>query len=206
MARASSQRASFHFRTNIRRGEHLPTEVQRLVESVERTRAILLASVAELSDIQGGFKASADEWRIVEILEHLYLAELGGITKTWSALNDVRAGRLWSGPLPHRGKSIEEVIAATWKPKEVAPSTATPRFGGPLAAWRTAFRHLPSLLQDLADELEGQRLEDIVFPHLISGPLDARQRLEFLRFHIERHTAQVQHVRSSTGFPASVGP
>jgi hypothetical protein len=41
-----------------------------------------------------------------------------------------------------------------------------------------------------------------VYPHFLSGPLDARQRLEFLRFHIERHTAQVWRVRSSHGFPS----
>jgi hypothetical protein len=60
-----------------------------------------------------------------------------------------------------------------------------------------ALRTLRPLLSDLAAQLEGQKLDDIVFPHALSGPLDARQRLQFLRFHIDRHLGQLQRVRAS---------
>ncbi len=179
----------------------MTTETQRLVEAIERARGILFSSVMDLSDAQATLKPSQSEWAIVEILEHLYLAEFGGITKMWAALTEFRAGKHWSMALPHRGKPIEDVIATTWQSREQAPETAIPRFGGPLAAWVAALRRLALLLADLARELEGHNLETIVFPHVISGPLDARQRLEFIRFHIERHTAQIQRIRSQNGFP-----
>ena len=35
----------------------------------------------------------------------------------------------------------------------------------------------------------------------ISGPLDVRQRLEFLRFHLDRHRAQVEQVKLHPDFP-----
>ena len=178
----------------------MATDVDALVLSVERARSALLESVVDLRDDQGAFKPSADEWSIAEILEHLFLAELGGITKVWAALDDLRAGKRWSGELPNRGKRIDEIIAATWRPKETAPPVATPHWGGPLAAWISAQRCLTQLLRDLATQLDGQSLDTIVFPHFLSGPLDARQRLEFLRFHIERHLEQVQRVRSHPSF------
>ena len=179
----------------------MASDVDDLVLSVERARSALLESVVGLRDDQGAFKPSANEWSIAEILEHLFLAELGGITKVWAAVDDLRSVKRWSGELPNRGKRIEEIIAATWQPKETAPPVATPHFGGPLAAWISSQRCLTPLLRDLATQLEGQRLDAIVFPHFLSGPLDARQRLEFLRFHIERHGEQVRHVRSHPSFP-----
>ena len=36
----------------------------------------------------------------------------------------------------------------------------------------------------LGEVLKGLDLEGIIFPYLISGPLDAGQRLDFLRFHL----------------------
>jgi hypothetical protein len=179
----------------------MPTEVQALVDSVERVRSSLLHVVGPLNETQAGFKPLPTEWSVVEICEHLYLAELGGITKVWGAMNAVRAGERWNGDLPNRGKSIEEIIASTWKSKEAAPPVATPHLGGPLAAWVSAIRSLRPVLQDLAIQLEGQQLDAIIYPHFLSGPLDARQRLEFLRYHIERHISQVKRLLTNSAFP-----
>jgi hypothetical protein len=178
------------------------TVVGQLVTSVERARDALLDSVSELDEAQAAFKPSAVEWSVAEILEHLYLAEISGFTKIWAALNDARAGRMWTDALPNQGKSIEEVIDATWKPRESAPPIATPHIGGPLAAWVSALRSLNGPLRDLSTQLRDDELERVVFPHFLSGPLDARQRLEFIRFHIERHASQVRRIRASPGFPS----
>jgi hypothetical protein len=172
-----------------------------LIQSVEKSRAALLNSVAGLSEAQATFRPAEGQWSVIEILEHLYLAEVSGVTKIWAALDGLRAGRVWTEGLPNRGKSIEDVVASTWKPKEVAPPIATPHIGGPLEFWVSATRSLPGILSDLGGQLEGMNLEEVVFPHYLSGPLDARQRLEFLRFHIERHADQIRRVRISAGFP-----
>lgn len=177
------------------------TDADRLISDVERARAALIAAVDKLTDAQVAFKPADDKWSIVDVVEHLYLAEVSGIAKIWAALESLRAGKKWTDPLPNRGKSIEAIIAATWKAKETAPPIATPHIGGPLAFWLTATRSLTPVLADLGVQLRTVTLEDIVFPHFLSGPLDGRQRLEFLRFHIERHIAQVTRIQSSTGYP-----
>ena len=99
--------------------------------------------------------------------------------RIWTALENVRAGNPWRETLPNQGKTIEEVVASTWKPKEVAPANATPYIGGPLAVWVSSLRSLGAVVHDLAVELEGVKLDELVFPHFLCGPLDARQRLEF---------------------------
>ncbi|MBI3566976.1 MAG: DinB family protein [Gemmatimonadetes bacterium] len=177
------------------------TTVVRLVSAVDDARQVLLDNVDGLSTAQGAWKPSADEWSVAEIVEHLFLAEFSGVSKIWVALEDVRAGKRWTEQNPNRGRSIEDIIASTWKPKEKAPPIATPNIGGPLAYWVSATRTLGDVLADLGRELDPYDLSAIVYPHFLCGPLDARQRLEFLRFHIERHVAQIERVKGDPGFP-----
>ena len=120
----------------------------------------------------------------------------------WGTASTFRDGNRWTKDLPHRGKSIDQVIAETWKRKEAAPPIATPHIGGPLACWRSATRSLTPILADLAVQLEGLPLEDLIYPHFLSGPLDMRQRVDFLRFHIDRHLGQIRRITAHSEFPA----
>jgi hypothetical protein len=169
-------------------------DAARLIHDVEHARSGLIAAASGLTDAQAAFKPAADQWCVAEVLEHLYLAELSGIAKIWAANDAARAGAAWSGARPNHGKSIEEIVAATWKVQEVAPPIATPHIGGPLQFWLAATRSLEPVLSALGAQLGDANLEDVVFPHFLSGPLDARQRLQFLRFHIQRHTSQVERI------------
>src|ERR1700687_3276804 len=102
------------------------TETDRLVQDVEQSRAALIAAVSSLTEAQGALKPAEGQWSVAEALEHLYLAELSGIAKIWAALDALRAGKGWAEARPNRGKSIEAIVAATWKANEVAPPIATP--------------------------------------------------------------------------------
>jgi hypothetical protein len=177
------------------------TEADQLVQEIEQSRAALIAGASSLTEVQGAFKPAEGQWSVAEVLEHLYLAELSGIAKIWAALNALRANRGWSEERPNRGKSIEAIVAATRKANEVAPPIATPHIGGPIQFWLTATRSLRPVLTELGAELRNTNLEDVVFPHFLSGPLDGRQRLAFLRFHLQRHVNQIASIRSSRRFP-----
>ena len=179
------------------------SDVQTLIASVRQAREAVLNAVAGLSSAQADYHPSLEEWSITQNIEHLFLAEVSGMTKIWAALDRFRGGERWVGELPNHGRSIEDVVAATWKPKEAAPDICVPRIGGALGAWASALRSLQQVLDQLGSKLDGLDLHAIVFPHFLSGPLDARQRLEFLRFHLERHLAQIERVKASPGFPKS---
>lgn len=70
-------------------------------------------------------------------------------------------------------------------------------YGGPLPYWREAFALYQRLLDALQPVLVGLDLEKVIYPHFISGPLDLGQRLEFLRFHMDRHYGQIERVKSA---------
>ncbi len=105
-------------------------------------------------------------------------------------------------PDTNQGRSIEEIIARTWKPKETAPPIATPHIGGPLSYWLEYIKTSQLLLDKLEGVLDGLDPETVVFPHFLSGPLDAGQRLQFLRFHIVRHRDQITEMMADANFPA----
>ena len=175
--------------------------VRSLVADVEQARQRVLAAVAGLSVQQGAVKPAPSEWSIGECLEHLFLAEHGGVSGLWKALEGMRANQpVWSGEPVHRGLSIEEIVRRTWGPKQQAPDNAAPRVGGPVVYWAACLESCRPVLARLAHELETVNLERVVYPHVVSGPLDARQRLEFLRFHLDLHHVQIENVKRSAGF------
>jgi hypothetical protein len=67
---------------------------EQLTEDVERARRALLGAVGGLSVAQGTFKPSGAEWSVVDVLEHLYLAELSGIAKIWAAVETATVAAL----------------------------------------------------------------------------------------------------------------
>jgi hypothetical protein len=175
------------------------TCMSELRSTAERIREVgfarerLLALISGLTQEQATWKASPEEWSVLENLEHVTLAEITGIAKIWQAAEGVRSGKpVFSGDHTNRGLSIEEVVARTWKPREVAPPIATPHIGGTLAYWVSYSRACQRVLEDLGAVTEGVNLEDAVYPHFLSGPLDAGQRIDFLRFHLERHQRQIE--------------
>jgi hypothetical protein len=85
---------------------------------------------------------------------------------------------------------------------EIESLIATPHNGGPVEFWRSAFLSVTPVLAQLGKRLQGQPLQEIVFPHYLMGPLDGRQRLEFLRWHMDWHIKQINS-RGDPSFPKS---
>lgn len=127
---------------------------------------------------------------------------MGGINGIWKTLEAIKNGKpIWNGEAIHHGFTIEQIIEKTWKPKEQVPEIAKPRWGGPVAYWIKALEGCQLLLESLFTELEGYDLEQIIYPHIISGPLNVVQRMEFLRFHLNRHQNQIENIKSHPDFP-----
>ena len=172
-----------------------------LVAAVAHARQRYLDATDGLTSEQATFTPEPGRWSILKITEHLVWAEDVGVAGIWKALDGLRRGMpVWTGEPVHRGLAIEEVVARTWREKEQVPDVAAPRWGGALAFWRAALAARQAVLEDLATALDGHDLAAILYPHPISGPLDARQRLEFLRFHLDRHRAQAEAVIQAPGF------
>lgn len=166
-----------------------------LLNDVAAARSRYFDVLDRLTIEQTRYKPSPEVWNAVDITEHLYWAEHGGIWGMWRALQAYRDGiPVWTGEHTNRGKSIEAIVAATWQPKEQVPAIAAPRMGGTLTFWTAALASLQQPLEAFSRDVTTDELDVVIHPHPISGPLDIRQRFDFLRFHIDRHRRQVERL------------
>ncbi|GAB3642543.1 DinB family protein [Spirosoma arcticum] len=170
----------------------VPPTLQPLLQDVATARGRYVELALRLTDEQAQRKPAPDVWSAVDITEHLVWAEQGGIWGMWRAVEAQRSGRpVWAGEHTNRGRSIEAIVAETWQPKEQVPAIAAPRMGGSLAFWCASLLNLQHLLLAFSRMVREDELKTVIHPHPISGPLDIRQRFEFLRFHIDRHRRQL---------------
>jgi len=177
-------------------------ELTKLKQEVTESRKHYLDSVKNLTPEQGSFKPAENIWSAAEITEHLYHAEIGGIAGMWKAIEGARIGDPpWNEKHINKGLTIEQIVEKTWQPKEQVPKGAGPRMFGPLKFWVDALKSCQFMLDSLAENLKGAELELLIYPHPISGPMDIRQRFEFLRFHMDRHRHQVENIKKDPNFP-----
>jgi hypothetical protein len=177
-------------------------DLSPLLQSVAAARNQFIQAASGLSTEQSTFKSSPDVWSVVDNVEHMVWAEMGGINGMWKTLQGIQHNKpIWQGDAIHHGLPIEAIINKTWKEKELVPEIAKPRWGGPVEYWILALQNCQLLLEKLCDAMEGYDPEKIIYPHIISGPLNVVQRLEFLRFHLNRHQLQVENIKAHPDFP-----
>jgi hypothetical protein len=166
--------------------------VEKLIEKVSEERKLFIERLTNIPDTQSQWKPAPEIWNLVEITEHLFWAEQGGIFGMWKTLHAIREGRMERVyESVHRDMPIEQIIDLTWRPKEIVPASATPRLGGPLSFWTASLHTLQEILEAFGKDLQDDELRLQAHPHPISGPLDFQQRIEFLAFHLRRHRGQV---------------
>jgi hypothetical protein len=90
--------------------------------------------------------------------------------------------------------TVEQIIEKTWKLKEIVPAVAAPRYRGTIGFWSVSLHSLQEILESSGKSIRGDELRMEAHPHPISGPMDFRQRFEFLRFHLDRHRDQVSRL------------
>ena len=172
--------------------------VHKLIQEVATARTFFLDNVSNISDIKAEWKPGPEVWNIIEITEHLFWAEHGAIAGMWKTLHAIRNNQVERNyESIHKNMPIEQVIELTWQPKEKVPAVAAPRIGGPLIFWKTSLKRLQDVLNEFGNDIAEDELRLQAHPHPISGSLDFHQRLEFLRFHIYRHTNQASQILSN---------
>jgi hypothetical protein len=173
-----------------------------LLRAVAVARQQFIHVASDLTIEQAQFKSSPDIWSVVDNVEHMVWAEMGAINGMWKTFDAMKQNKpMWQGEAIHHGLPIERIIELTWKEKEQVPEIAKPKWGGPVEYWIIALNNCQPLLEELCHTMRGYDPEKIIYPHVISGPLNVVQRLEFLRFHLNRHQLQIENIKLHPNFP-----
>jgi len=179
------------------------TLTEQDIEAVLTARTAFIASAEGLSHQQSRFTPEG-KWSIAQIVEHIVRADQGMMVGTFRALEDFLAGRgMRKADNPHHGMTLEQIIENTWNGPVKAPASVEPQWGGPLSFWLSQLAANQQLLEDFARKAGNLDVEDMVFPHGISGPVNVHQRIAFMRFHLDHHREQIEAIKSRPDFPAA---
>lgn len=169
-----------------------------LREHLQRTRQMFLSAVAGLSEEQWTFKPDPERWSIAECAEHLAASE--------SFIRDAVAATL-QGPAAEdtsgTGKDdtvLTLIVDRSQRFQAPEPVRPTGRFGG-MEDVILEFSRQRARTFELLRQAEGLRTH--VSEHPAFGPLDAQGWLYFLSGHTERHTLQIEEVKSADGYPTA---
>ncbi|MBK8519873.1 MAG: DinB family protein [Chitinophagaceae bacterium] len=155
--------------------------VKQLILHIAAERKLFLDQLINITELQAQWKPNPDDWNITENTEHLFWAEQGGILGMWKTIHS--SGRKTAPDSVHRLLNNN----LTWQPKEIVPTVAAPRMGGPLNFWITSLDGLQDLLNAFGQDLQDDELRLQAHPHPISGAMDFHQRLNLP----DRHRKQV---------------
>lgn len=168
---------------------------ENLIQSVAVERKLYLDQLIAISEAQAQWRLKPYEWNLIDITEHLFWAEQGGIYGMWKTIKAIRDGQMkCTLDSEHKDMPIKQIIDLTWQTKEIAPPSAVPRMGGTLSFWVASLNSLQDVLNAFGKDLQDDELRIQAQPHPISGALDFQQRFEFLGFHIAHHREQCRKI------------
>lgn len=174
-------------------------ERDSLLKHLAQTRQAFLDSISGLSDAQWTFKAGPDRWSIAEVAEHIAVSE--------STILQLVTDQMMKAPaVPRNPEPIPDEKLLAWLLDRTSKFQA-PEMLKPTNRWATrdaltkdfvaAREKTAAYVKSTTDDLHGHG-----GPHPVFKMLDGYQWLLLLSGHSARHTAQIEEVKTSTGYPA----
>lgn len=176
-----------------------PTLADRdaLIAELKRTEAHFLESVSGLSEAQWNYKAAPDRWSIAECAEHIAAAEpmLRSMIAA-SMKQDLPADQVGGS---HMDQMIKAgLVDRSKKFKAPEPLIPTNRFKTPEAAIEAFKKERAETIALASGDVD---LRARGSKHFIFGPLDSYGWFLFQSGHSERHTLQIEEVKTTAGYP-----
>jgi hypothetical protein len=176
----------------------LPDLSSRLA-TLDEAREAFLAPIRSASDRQRSFRPSPDTWSMLDVTEHLVLAEeksLLGMLKgppPGTTITPLARVRMAMVLLVMRTDLRVKVPVARVLP------TGSVALGDLEARWMEARRGLERFLEPFTHPEAGAAR----FRHPIGGWVSVGTGVTFYAAHIRHHARQVRRIRRTAGFPAT---
>jgi hypothetical protein len=166
----------------------------RRLDTIEKLRSGLLDELAELPPDALTATPIPGKWSILQIVEHLVLAEQSAMSPP-TGKGPLRPATLKN----HLRRGIVMFVLRYDIPVKVPTESMVPLGGRSLAelgsTWETQRMMLRALLLSMDAETRGKPLA----LHAIAGPLTAAQSLLMLEVHLRRHIRQIRGRRKRLG-------
>jgi antitoxin component of RelBE/YafQ-DinJ toxin-antitoxin module len=168
------------------------------VKILNETRARFLASIDGVSDAQWTYKPGPDRWSIAEVSEHIGISE----TTILHLITDqiVKSPKVPADlARPTDAKVIESVTDRSAKfqaPEMLKPTNRWATRDALTKDFQTARARTIEYVKTTTDDLRAH-----AFEHPVLKTIDAYQWVLLLAAHSARHTAQIEEVKTTEGYP-----
>ena len=166
-------------------------KVQKIYEGLINKREKLLQRLDTLESEVLSFKAGPDKWSIVEVVEHLVIAEEGLIDQLTAEVHsppldiESRSAKRYQTVIKVMERDIEVDV-----PHESLEPQGRTTLDDLLSQWENIRNKLTELLADFKEENK----DDMVFRHPFAGPLDIMETLHFFDVHYDNHMRQIDRI------------
>jgi len=172
----------------------MPLPLHRLIQSLDDRRCALLDELGTLGAATLSTKPQPDRWSILEVVEHMILAEkviLQGLPSRTDLVERPRS-------LRHRGLYILVwLVLKSGLPVKVPSRRMLPTGQLSLAELRAAWDEHVRWLQAYVEGLEAGAHRKAFFVHPVAGPITLTQALRLDQLHLRTHSRQISRLRSS---------
>ena len=165
--------------------------IQEQYDSLKLKLEALLQRLDSLSGEKLSFKAGPDKWSIVEVVEHLVIAE-EVLVKQLST--NIPASTLDpEAKTPEKHQTVIKVMERDIEvdvPHESLEPHGRIALEDLLNQWKDYREKLPVLLA----EIKPEKQDDPVFRHPYGGPLDISDTLQFFEVHFDNHMRHIDRI------------
>jgi hypothetical protein len=166
---------------------------QRLVAHLDMTESWLVSEVSALSPAQLTYRMTPESWSVMDVVEHLAIAE----PQYWKQLRDslkqpvtgekleaTDAAILWYGiDRTHRQRTGEARV----------PHGTFKDLAGSLGAFRKLRGEMMQVAKTSKDDMRGRKL--------LEGNMSVYQWFLMISTHSQRHILQIREIKESPGYP-----
>jgi hypothetical protein len=168
-------------------------EREHLVAHLEMTASWIQDETAHLSKVQLAYRAAEDKWSVIDVLEHLNLAE----PIYWKQFQDAMKAE----PVTKKPAVTDEMVL--WygidrtEHQKTSPNKVPHSSSTDIKARLEAFRKLHAEMLDYA-----RKTDDDLRAHAIEAEgTDMYQWLLMISTHAQRHILQIREIKASPNFP-----
>jgi hypothetical protein len=170
-------------------------KIQEKFESLTQKLEELLQHLNSLSSEVQSFKAGPDKWSIVEVVEHLVIAEDDLLTQLST---NVPASTLDpKSRTPEKHQTVIKVMERDI-PVDVPDKRAEPQGRLTLDELLNQWDDIRKKLQGLLAEINAENKDDLVYRHPYGGPLDIAETLHFIDVHFDNHMRHIDRILMQT--------
>jgi hypothetical protein len=166
------------------------TELKVLYGGLEERKQLLLERIRSLTEAQLNFRPGQDRWTVLQILQHMVIAERGMRLSEKELRDNPLRTLLKPGKLVDVVRGVLEKDIPVDVPHASLNPDEKPHLDEIVALWE---KERPAL-RELLESIKREAIDHVMFSHPAAGPITAVQMLGLAIAHFDTHERAIDRL------------